>query len=324
MSGFILMHREIFDNPILKDGERFRAWLWLVSEACWRPTKFDIRGTIVELRRGQLCMSRDQLAKAWGWSPSAVERFLTRLQTEQMIGRETGQGRSVITICNYDKFQSPQDQAGQPTGQPTGQQSDSNRTAKEQGNKGTRVEEPNGPSTQGAGADAANRSDLFGGDPKSADAQKPVKRSRKAKAADEPVTIPDWVPLTEWNAFLEMRHRKGAVPTPHAVNLLIKHLNEFRGDGHDPGRVLDQSTIKNWTDIYPLKDRANERHGQTSGGAASGYSEPRVRRDGFSAAIDDALASAQSQHATGSAGQFDNGNAAGDQGLPSARVRVLR
>lgn len=144
MSGFILMHREIFDNPILKDGDRFRAWLWLVSEACWKPTKFDIRGTIVELQRGQLCMSRDQLAKAWGWSPSAVERFLTRLQTEQMIGRETGQGRSIITICNYDKFQSSQEQSGQPTGQPTGQPADSQRTAKEQGNKGTREEEPNG------------------------------------------------------------------------------------------------------------------------------------------------------------------------------------
>jgi len=81
-------------------------------------------------------------------SESAVERFLTRLQTEQMIGRETGQGKSVITICNYAKYQDISDDAGQATGQATGQRSDSDRTAKEQGNKGTRGEEvrtpPNG------------------------------------------------------------------------------------------------------------------------------------------------------------------------------------
>lgn len=94
------------------------------------------------LARGQLCASRSQLAEAWGWSPSAVERFLTRLQTEQMIGREAGQGRTVITICNYEKYQALNDEAGQDAEQPREQRPDSHRTAKEQGNQETKEKIP--------------------------------------------------------------------------------------------------------------------------------------------------------------------------------------
>ena len=149
MSGFIALHREAREHPLFAgNAERFGAWFWLVATACWRPTKFNAGGTIITLERGQLCVSRTQLATAWGMSPSAVERFLTRLQTEQMIGRSTGQARSIITICNYDTYQGKNDETGQPTGQPTGQRPDSDRTTKEQWNNGTMVsEEPYGPSS---------------------------------------------------------------------------------------------------------------------------------------------------------------------------------
>lgn len=136
--GWISLHRGWRDNPIFRgEYSRADAWIWLIETACWKPAKFDIKGKIVTLQRGQLCVSREMLAKAWQWSPSAVERYLTRLQTEQMIGRETGQGKSIITICNYVKYQDRADKTGQETEQESGQTSDRDRTAKEQGNKGT-------------------------------------------------------------------------------------------------------------------------------------------------------------------------------------------
>jgi hypothetical protein len=139
MSGFVAAYREALDHPLFfGNAERLGAWMWLVMRAAWKPTPFDIGGKIITIERGQLCASRAQLAKAWGMSPSGVERFLTRLKTEQMIEQATGQGKSVITICNYSKYQDVSDDAGQETGQETGQQPDSNRTTKEQGNKGTR------------------------------------------------------------------------------------------------------------------------------------------------------------------------------------------
>lgn len=133
MAGFIKLHRSAFAHPLLQDGERFRAFFWLVSEACWRATKHDVKGKTITLQRGQLCASREQLSKSWKWSPSAVERFLARLETEQMIERNSGQGKTVITICLYGKYQDIETETGQENEQQTGQESDRNRTAKEEG-----------------------------------------------------------------------------------------------------------------------------------------------------------------------------------------------
>ena len=139
MSGFIALHRDAFSHHLLKDGDRFRAWFWLVANAAWKPTRHDARGRTIDVARGQICAGREQLAKAWGWSPSAAERFLTRLETEHMIERETGQGKSLITICNYDKYQDASDEPGHMSGQQSGQTSDRHRTTKEQGNKETSI-----------------------------------------------------------------------------------------------------------------------------------------------------------------------------------------
>lgn len=144
MSGFIALDRSAFEHPLLRDADRFRAWFWLVAHAAWKPTRHDARGRTILLDRGQLCAGREYLAEKWGWSASAVERFLTRLETEQMIERESGQGKTVITICNYSKFQDVEEKTGQTSGQQTGQKPDRNRTTKEQGNKGTSYSDPYG------------------------------------------------------------------------------------------------------------------------------------------------------------------------------------
>lgn len=137
MSGFVAMSRDALDHPLLKDGEHFRAWFWLVATACWKPTRYDVNGKIVTLERGQLSTSLRQLASAWGWSKSSVYRFLGRLKTETMIGTDSGTGRLVITICNYDKYQTPPEQAGTPVGTGNGTGAGQERDTKEQGNKGT-------------------------------------------------------------------------------------------------------------------------------------------------------------------------------------------
>jgi hypothetical protein len=284
MSGFVTFHREATEHPLFKgEPARLGAWFWLVAKACWKPTKFDIQGKIVTLNRGQVAVSRSQLAKAWGMSESGVERFLTRLQTEQMIERATGQGRSVITICNYSKYQDQESKAGQATGQATGQRSDSRRTAKEQGNK-----EPNGSIVISARRDA-----------------------------DWP-EIPDWIPAASWNGWLEVRERKRDWPTPRAIELAIKNLIVWRTRGHDPGSILDKSTLNNWTGIFkPKENRDANRNRQTSGFTPSGDRRSGPTPDGFSAAIDDALDRSRPGNPAEAAGRHDVGAGDGTLGLPA-------
>lgn len=147
MSGFIAMRRDWQEHPVFGNDEFSRrdAWAWLIANAAWKPIKVRVKGSIVDLERGELCFAQRFLAEKWGWSKSKVDRFLHLLRSEGMIatrsktgataGHPAGQGQAIITICNYDKFQTPlkgeRGNAEMQTGATAGQQ----RGKEEQENK---------------------------------------------------------------------------------------------------------------------------------------------------------------------------------------------
>lgn len=105
--GFYLMYRGWMDNPVF-EREPFtecQAWLWLIEEAAYKPTQKRIGQYVVNLERGQVAVSYRFLSKTWGWHKSRIERFTKRLRIGTMIGTVTGTPLSVISICNYDKYQ---------------------------------------------------------------------------------------------------------------------------------------------------------------------------------------------------------------------------
>lgn len=69
----------------------------------------------------------------------------------------------------------------------------------------------------------------------------------------EVAVLPEWLPKEEWKALLEVRKGKKVVNTPRALKLLITELERLKSVGHDPAKVLDQSTVKSWSFVYPLK-----------------------------------------------------------------------
>jgi hypothetical protein len=78
------------------------------------------------------------------------------------------------------------------------------------------------------------------------------------------IEIPDWVPAKPWNGYLEMRRRKRAWPTANAVELIVTDLRQWRAKGHDPGAILNTSTVSNWTGIFEPKAPANGQHSHTA------------------------------------------------------------
>ena len=111
------MDSDVFDDAPFTERE---AWIWLIEQAAWRPTRARIKGQTINLERGDLCFAQRFMAEKWQWSKSRVDRFLKRLAAENMIssrskigataGHSAGQGQSIITICNYEKYQSPKSQ----------------------------------------------------------------------------------------------------------------------------------------------------------------------------------------------------------------------
>lgn len=148
MSGFFLMHRGWRDNEIFKgEFSRADAWVWLIENACWKPTRGRIKGQTVELDRGEMSFSQRFLAEKWGWSKSRVDRFIAELRDEGMIetrskigataGHSAGQGQSILRVCNYSKYQDMSDVSRGNDDAETGATAGQQRGKEEQGNNKT-------------------------------------------------------------------------------------------------------------------------------------------------------------------------------------------
>lgn len=108
--GFYRMQRG-WQEGALFSGEPFSkrdAWVWMIEEAAYVPREILVGGRLFPLQRGQLCHSLRFMARAWKWDEAKVRRFLNRAKMLKQIDAASDAGQTVITICNYDKYQSPQ------------------------------------------------------------------------------------------------------------------------------------------------------------------------------------------------------------------------
>lgn len=81
-----------------------------------------------------------------------------------------------------------------------------------------------------------------------------VEVGASAKGSEKPkFDLPDWIPQDAWNAYVEMRKKAKKAPTDRAKELVVMELAKLRDAGENIANVLDQSTMRGWTDVYAVK-----------------------------------------------------------------------
>lgn len=104
MTGWIKLHRKILDWEWYRDGNTFRLFVHLLLNANRSPQRW--QGITIE--REQLIVGRKSLSEQTGLSERAVRTALNRLKTTNEIIVKTTNRYSIITISNYDAYQSSQ------------------------------------------------------------------------------------------------------------------------------------------------------------------------------------------------------------------------
>lgn len=66
--------------------------------------------------------------------------------------------------------------------------------------------------------------------------------------------MPDWVPTDAWADFVAMRRTIRKPLTDAAVRILVKRLDGFRSQGHDPRAVIEESVANSWQGFFPPKN----------------------------------------------------------------------
>lgn len=92
------------------------------------------------------------------------------------------------------------------------------------------------------------------------------------------IALPDWLPLESWNGWIGSRKNK---PTAEAKRLAIIELEKLKDLGHDPKAVLEQSTMRGWTGLFPLKTEEPKKNGAPVWWASDSSIEAKGRELGL-------------------------------------------
>ena len=105
MSTWIKLDRDVVKHWIFKDEWKFKCWIDLLVLANYSDNKVEIKGVLLNCKRGELLYSLDSLAIRWNSNKSKVRRFLKLLESDSMIELKSEQVTTRITICKYESYQ---------------------------------------------------------------------------------------------------------------------------------------------------------------------------------------------------------------------------
>ena len=104
--GWIILHRSIMQHWLWLSDAHFRRWIDLIFKAQYEDKVISLGYRKVNLKRGQVLTSLRALAHDWRTNASIVIKFLTMLRCNEMIEFKSFKNYTIITIRNYNKYQS--------------------------------------------------------------------------------------------------------------------------------------------------------------------------------------------------------------------------
>ena len=87
-----------------------------------------------------------------------------------------------------------------------------------------------------------------------------VKPGIEPKAAASKFVLPEWINQDSWEGFEQMRRAQGKHKqlTDYGRKLIVKELAKLQSQGHNPDEVLNQSTMKSWSGVFPISNGAKQ------------------------------------------------------------------
>ena len=103
--GFICISRGIVAHWIWSNPVLFQRWVWMILSANYDDREVSFCYHRIMLHRGQLAVNLSYLSKIWHVSSQATHKFLVKLEDSGVVTRTVEDKVTVITICNYDRYQ---------------------------------------------------------------------------------------------------------------------------------------------------------------------------------------------------------------------------
>lgn len=106
--GYVKIFRCIEDNFLWRTKEPYckrAAWIDLIIQMNHTDNDFNLGNQRMTVRRGQRWTSVGNLATRWKWSERKVRSFISLLEREGMVYKESTNRGMMLTVLNYSKYQ---------------------------------------------------------------------------------------------------------------------------------------------------------------------------------------------------------------------------
>lgn len=125
MEGWVTLHRKFLQWEWFDKPEMVQLFIWMLLNACYADKKW--QGTVI--KRGQLLTTTPKIMEALRLTERQTRTCISRLKSTGEVSVKTTNKYSIITICNYDRYQVDNfSNDGQNDGQSVTQATDKRRT----------------------------------------------------------------------------------------------------------------------------------------------------------------------------------------------------
>lgn len=268
--GWVIAYRKSWTHPAFNNLREAAIWNFLYQNAFWEDGNRNFNGYTFNLKRGQIVVSISFLANGFGMTEKAVRVVIQKIEKLGMITVLGASRGTIITICNYDKYQQNEktegDQGaskgraktpkmanqGQTEGEQTAEPSICNHSIIPENNKdwastgateGQTEGEHKGNNNKQGKQGKEDKQEIyissFDFNPESTKPEKPKKQKPKTDEVQKPESVTDQV----WRDWIKVRKTKKA---PLTETAWIGIVNQARKAGLSIQSVLEICCQRGW------------------------------------------------------------------------------
>ena len=109
-NGWIKIHRDIWKNPWMFRPNVLTDWVYILCHVEFQPTDIVFEGKRITLQPGQGLFKFSKVASELKIPVTTVHRITELLKNEKQIEKKTSPRNTVITVVNWDKYQTSEKQ----------------------------------------------------------------------------------------------------------------------------------------------------------------------------------------------------------------------
>ena len=129
--GFVKLHRKALETSILSKPKIFAYFVYCIMRAAWKDTKQIRAGVEVTVPRGSFWTTAKQDCKDLKITKHERDTCIRVLQNCKSLTLKTGKDGTMITICNYERYQDAAERQPETNRKPTGNQPETKEEGKE-------------------------------------------------------------------------------------------------------------------------------------------------------------------------------------------------